>query len=145
MPDSVFSQCLSAVKTTIDGLSLSGSPTVTVRKHSVDDRQVFHGITLSPEPVRSGQGTNADDDNGYGILVTMALASAQGYTENLEKLNLWTQSIRNAFSGKRLSGVTEVYVCWCEADRNFDDRKYADDYDFSTFIIRCWSRELVRS
>lgn len=150
MASGLYRKCLEAVKTTIDGLSLthadSRAVTVTVRKRPYNQDKWERDITLSHSRMTTGIGTNQDEDVGYGIRVTIVGASSGGSSEDQDSFTYWEELIRNAFWGKRLSGVTEVWYCGYEPAQPLADAPYTkDSRDVSEFIIRCWTRELVRS
>lgn len=150
MASSLYRSILDAMKTVIDGLSLthadSRAVTVLVRKRPHDGEKWNRDITLSHSEATPGIGTNQDEDVGYGVRVTIVGASHGGSSEDQDRFMHWEQSIRNAFWGKRLSGVTEVWHCRYEPAKPLADGPYLkDNRDVSEFTIRCWTRELVRS
>lgn len=149
MSTSIYKQILDAVKSTISGLSLTRSDgaavPVVVRKRAFDGTKWSPGITVAKANIGRGVGTNREDDIGYGVRISIVGTSLQDHLEDLNSFTLWEQRIRNAFSGKRLSGVTEVFMCVYEPAEPLNDRSYArEDRDVSEFIIRCYTRELVR-
>ena len=150
MASSLYRSCADAMKTVIDALSLAHVDgrlvTVTVRKRPHNNGKWERDITLSHDAPRPGIGTNQDEDLGYGVRVTIVGASMSHSSEDQDRFMYWEQLIRNAFYGKRLSGVTEVWCCDYEPAKPLADGPYQkDDRDVSEFIIRCWTRELVRS
>lgn len=150
MADSLYRTILDTMKTVIDGLSLvhadNRAVTVTVRKRPFNENGWHRDITLSHERPQPGLGTNQDEDVGYGVRVTIVGSSLGHSSESQDLFMDWEQDIRNAFWGKKLSGVTEVwYMEYLPAQPLADGPYLKDDRDVSEFIIRVWTRELVRS
>ena len=144
MPDSVMMQCGNSVVTTIQALSLSTLDTATevmLRKVYADGAQVFRGVSVIPVPEREAPGTNVRDDYGYGFLIVCAKGSGHGSREDIDVVSLWRQQIKKAFNNKRLSGVTEVYICTFEPGEPFMKKEYLENRDISAMVIRCWARE----
>lgn len=144
------SDALTAIKTAIEGLSLTGLQTgeVAIRRQpfrvSGDKTLVPHrGITLHPEPERQDPGTNRSEDIGYGCGVTM-YAGADHASTTLGNVTEWRRLIRRAFINQRLSvtAPSNGHVCISTVEhgdfaKDFDHHKY----EIGTLLIRVWTRE----
>lgn len=143
MPDSVMKQCGDAIVTVIEGLDLTGieDTEVTLRKLYRDGDSIQRGVSVCPVPEREAPGTNVRDDYGYGFLIVMCQGTGHGMSDDIDKVTLWRQSIKRAFNNKRLTGVSECYICTFEAGDTFMPREYQGSRDVSSFVVRCWCRE----
>lgn len=146
MADPLFRQCLDAVQTVIQDLDLSGisDSDIRVQKLPWQRTQVEPGIFITPitEKLDPRAGTNARDDIGYGVQVVIVQKSNQSQTDNLTTELTWRQRIRRSFHNKRLSGVTEVNICYVEPGAVVLPSLFEEMYDVQSLIIRCMSREL---
>lgn len=143
MPDSLLKQCGDTVVSTIEGLDLTGieDAEITLRKTYRTPEYVFKGVSVVPVPEREAPGTNVRDDYGYGYLIVMCQGTGQGFSEDIDKVSLWRQQIKKAFNNKRLSGITENYICTFEPGEPFMAKEFLDNKDIGAMVIRCWCRE----
>lgn len=140
MADSLFKQVLDAVKTAIDGLSLSGTPTVTVQKQPWSPNSVAAGITVCPAVEQLGDGTNIRNDVGYGVLVAMCQPSNHDLTTGVETLLKWRQKILRAFHNTTALAAV-AYSSAVEPGPVFDWGAFLNQWDTSILIIRVKTRE----
>jgi len=111
MTDAVVYSCLSAVKTRIQALTLSGLDSSRVYAEAVPDEKgknlPFISISLEPEsfPLGDDDGGNAADRVDYKILVAIVAAKAEVETMFPQVLR-WREQIRQEFL--RQTGMTGV-------------------------------------
>lgn len=143
MTDAVDYQCYSAIVTTIQGLSLNGiqSSEVKLRKVMRDRSHIQRGITVVPQAAIEAPGVNERDDFGHGVLVVFVQGTANGYSDDIDRITTWRQSVRRAFHNKRLSGVTESIGCSVRHGEPFLPKELQGQNDVSALMIRCWTRE----
>ena len=143
MADAIFKQCLDAVKTQIEGLSLSGiaDNSIVVRKLPWDRNVVKPGVFNHPERETLQQATNASDYVGYGIMVVMIQVANQDLTSNLNRILTWRQQISRHFRFQRLTGVSEIFQCLVIPQEVFSPGSFAGQYDVSVLLVRCMSNE----
>jgi hypothetical protein len=141
--DSIFLQCVIAVRDTIRALGLAGIDAANIvwRKHPWNVGEITAGIFVTPPSETLAPVSNLRDDVGYGVQVTMVQASNQALTTNAGRLLLWREQIRKAFSEKRLTGVSSVYRCKVEPASVFWPEGFRLQYDVGALLIRCYSRE----
>jgi len=140
--DPVAIRCLDAVAAGIQGLGLSGSPTVVKQKFPWNAGAISPGIFLSLVPESVTPATNKADDIGYGVMVTMIRASNHNLTIADGKTALgWREAISAAFRSKPLAGVSEVYTVRCEPTSVFWAEGFKEQYDVSALVLRCVCRK----
>ena len=105
-------RALAAIKTRIDGLSLSGSPTVSIRwLPRAKPGDTFPMIHITPVGGESFPGVlTATDDIGLPVAVTIVDNQNQDPTANLNRNALWREKILSALRFQRLAGVAEGYI-----------------------------------
>lgn len=148
MTDSVYKQTIDEVVTTIQGLSLTGieSAEVVARKFPWDDTHPpIKGITVSWGDEKEAEGTTCRDDIGYPCYVTMVQGTGKGWSDDMDRITQWRESIRRAFHRHRLTTVsaTDVNHIICKVlhgDIELPD-KYKSNYDVGQLIVMCWFRE----
>jgi hypothetical protein len=113
---STQSDILTAVRTAINNLSLTGVDEVRVRVAPDDGKHVYPGITVSPRTELEFPGTNNLDDIGYGITVTMVSNDDADVTED-DLVGDWRQKIRKKFIHQKLAGITNCCTVLCDFDR----------------------------
>ncbi len=135
---STQSSILSAIKTLIDGLSLSGVDECQVRCSPSDGEHFFPGITVSPTTETEERGTNERDDIGYGIAITMVANDDADVTED-DLVGTWRQTIRQKLIHKKLAAVTGTcVVLWEPGKYDHDNKK---NLTISTMLLRVIVRE----
>ena len=132
MTDSTQKDVLDAMKTAIDGLSLTSMEECALRTHPTDGDQICPGITLSAVEERAFAGTNETEHWGIGVLVTMAINNDNDLDE-ADIIGLWRQNIRRKFAHKRLSGVTACCTCLVEPG---PIHKRENNMDIDSLIVR---------
>ena len=143
--DPIWGECLDAVQTVIQGLSMSGleSSDIVVRKLPWNREAITEGVFIHPVTERYGRGTNARDDVEYGVMVTMIKSSNQNLTGNMDAFLLWRQQISAAL--RRIDsqdfGVSEVYHHTVEPAAVYLPEAFAKNYDVGALLVRCFSRE----
>lgn len=145
---SVYGQCLEKVRQEIEGLNLYGldpSEKPVVRKHPGDNNKLRKGITISPGNPVEGRGTNASDDIGYPVSVTILKAGNGSLLDHIDRQMFWKEEIRKHFSRRRLTGLTikggSFLECVVRDGEAFDPKLFENATDASTLLILCWTRE----
>ena len=129
---------LDAVATVITTLSLTDCEAVEVRNAPTDGAQWYPGITVHPVRENELAGTNARDDIGYGIQVTMVVNSDNNLDED-DLFGTWRQTIRKAFIHQKLAAITGSCTCLVEPGPVYVDNE--KNYDIGTLVIRAIVRE----
>lgn len=142
MPDSIAKQCYDAIVTAIQGAGLTGieSTEVKLRKQYRDKESIYRGISVVPIPEREAPGTNSRDDIAHGALIVMCQGDGHGWTDDIDRVTQWRQSIRRLFNNKRLS-VTENFICTWDGNDQFVPAEFQNNRDVSVLVIRAWCRE----
>jgi hypothetical protein len=124
MPTSIHKQALDAIVSIIQGLTLldgNGTqlPTSQVysRKLPTDRGLVLPAVicSLVPIPETIAIATNAQDDIGYPVMVTVVAANNQDLTVEDWELT-WRQTIRDTFRNKRPADLVSALsqpLKWC--------------------------------
>lgn len=135
--------CYSAVVTAIQGLALTGveNSEVKLRKVMRDRSHIHKGVTVVPIKAIEAPGVNERDDFGHGVLVVFVQGTANGYSDDIDRVTTWRQAVRRAFHNKRLSGVTPSIVCWVSHGDPYLPKELQGQNDVSSLMIRCWTRE----
>jgi len=97
------------------------------------------GVLLTPVPELEKDATNASEDIGYGVQVTIAQASNRNLTSNADRLFYWRETIAALFRNKRLS-VSGCWKCSIEPKPVIDVAAFANLFDATAFTIRAWFR-----
>lgn len=152
---SVHYQCLLAAQARIQGLSLSGIASASIRVQKVPvasadlwgatKTYAFPGIILSPlgtERMNPMAGTNVRDDVGYPVVVSIFDADNQSVTANHNKYLLWRQKIARAFRNQRLPGVSEIIYATVETGPILDPAQWMQNRFHSAMTLRFTSREI---
>lgn len=144
--DAVMEQCLVAVQARIQGLSLDGiaSTSVKVQKVAEDRNVTLPAVLVAPlggETVGPNLGSNRRDDVGYPVFVGIVAAENWNQTANRARNLLWRQRIRRAFSEQRLPGVDVVFACHVETRDIVAPDWFAAMRLVSALVIRCMARE----
>lgn len=148
MTDSVYKQALDQVVTIIKAMDLTGiaDDEVKMRKVPWDDTHPpIKGITISWDDEVEGSGTNCRDDIGYPIFVTMVEGTGKGWSDDVNRIAQWRETIRHTFLNARLTNVsaTDVSPLTCKVRHGKPELpdKYKKNYDVSQLIIVAWFRE----
>lgn len=156
MADAIHKQLLDAIKTRIDALNLvydggSIKPECCVRNRPYDGDQYYLGITIHPDEQGQARGNNCDDDNAYGVRVTIINESTQEDIGYLNDHLDFVQKIRNEFSWKKITGLTgPVGDCaWAvivsKAKPLEDEPSNREDKEITRLMMTCMVREQVRT
>jgi len=151
--DSTDYQCLTATRSTIRLLGLSGlaNDSVVIRKLPLErivrgsEAIAMPAVLLTPRPeiINPYAGTNVKDDIGYGVLVSILAEDNQEPTlaANLEKYLSWRRSIISAFRNQRLAGVPSVYTCHVEPGEVISPPAWLANLYVSGLVLRFIARE----
>lgn len=134
---------LTAIKSVIDGLSLSGLTGGTVIQEVAqfeNGTQTLPFISISPYgPEKLGDETNATDGVYYGCLV--AIIGKTGAT-TLEQKLAWRQSIRRNMNSHSISGLGANYNLEVEPGNVVEPRAFFDNKTFvSGMVVRAFFQE----
>lgn len=135
---STQSDILTAVRTAVNSLNLTGVDEVRVRVSASDGQHVFPGITVSASTEHEYPGTNERDDVGYGIVITMVANDDADVTED-DLIGDWRQKIRKKLIHQKLSGITGCVTVLWESDKYDHDNK--KNLTISTMVMRVIVRE----
>lgn len=134
---------LMAVKTTIDGLSLTGltGGTVIQEVATYQDGQITPPfISVSPYgPEKLGDEFNDRDGAYYGVLVAII---AKPDVNSLETRLAWRQTIRRNLNNHSISGLGQNYNLEVEPGNVIEPRAWFDRNAFvSGMVIRAFFQE----
>lgn len=150
---SVHFDILTQVKNCIQALTLNGLDVANVKVVKIpwatrifgEERSLtYPGILISPlgvEAMNATAGTNASDDVGYPVLVSIFAADQQDFEANLEDYLKWRETIARAFRNQRLDGVSGVYTCIVEPGQVMQPEAFVRNTWQSTLTLRFFSRE----
>ena len=143
MADCTFKNCLDAIVTIIDGLSLDGMDEAKVRRMPHDGEHYWPGITVHPVTEKFDTGTNKTEHVGYGCQITMVLNCDNDDDFQINRVLSWREAIRKKFvEDPTLGSVTGVYRMTVEHGHVFQWDDLVDkNYDVSSLIIRVWVEE----
>jgi len=99
------------------------------------------GVYLVPVPELIKDATNASDDYGFGVQVTIAQDSNRNLTANADRLFWWRETGMGLFYNKRLSGIDGSYKCVVEPKPVIDPANFRDMVDATAFVVRVWVRK----
>lgn len=111
--EAMLYRALNSIKNRIDGLALSGSPTVSVRwlPRVRQGGETLPLIAVTPIGAESFPGVmTATDDIGLPIAVTIMDGQNQDPTLNLNRNALWRERILSALRFQRLADVPEGFI-----------------------------------
>jgi hypothetical protein len=99
MTDSIFMQCMEAIRDRIQDLDLPGlqDNRVTVRRLPHDGEVYFPGVSIHPVEEKYHQGTNMRESIGYGCAVTIVVNNNNNQDYLLDRLLYWREIIRRHF------------------------------------------------
>lgn len=144
---SIYMQCLEAVRDKIQALDLTGLPDnrVVVRRLPHDGEHYFPGISVHPGDENYDQGSNMREAIGYACAVTMVVNNNNDQDYLLDRLLYWRETIRRNFvEDSTLTGVTSgvVYTVKVEHNRVIDwTDLYDKNLDVSSLNIRVYVLE----
>jgi hypothetical protein len=144
--ESLYGDLLNAVKTTLISLALPdiGANVLLKKFDLLKDGETFPAAFVCPANEQwPNQGTNASDDTGYGILITLARKSNRILDlAQDDQLLAWRETVRKAFRSGRISGVSSAhYNTLVEPGPVFDPRAFGNMYDATVIYLRAWARE----
>ncbi|MFQ5495929.1 MAG: hypothetical protein ACE5EX_11175 [Phycisphaerae bacterium] len=101
------------------------------------------GLFMTPVPEIEGKSTNASDDVGYGVQITIVQASNRDLTANADRLYYWREEAMDKFRSKRLagSGDANIHLVEIETRPVIDPASFARQIDATAFVLRCWTRK----
>lgn len=139
---SLWMQCAQACRTVVRALALSGisNDSHYIRKQPWNRGVTHPAVFYFPATDTVLDATNASDDYGVGVAITLTQASNRSLTSNEDRLHLWRESVMQAFHNKRLSGVSQVYICKIEPRAIHLPAAFAQQYDATSFIVRAYAR-----
>lgn len=143
--NAIWYDCLTAVKSTINSLSLTGLAAKDIRVQKVpwQRSQVMPGMFVTPvtETSNPKDGTNYRDDIGYGCQVVCVRLGNREMTANFNTHLYWRERVRKAFLNQRLAGVSESLWCSVQPGAVVLPSAFEDNYDVWSLIIRAICRE----
>lgn len=99
------------------------------------------GVVLTPVPEIEKPATNASDDIGYGVQVTIAQPSNRNLTSDADRMFYWRETIMGLFRHKRVSGVSASYNTLIEPKPVIDPAAFSNLFDATAFVVRVWTRK----
>lgn len=143
----IWEQCLDALKTGIQGLSLSGLPSVNVSKVwwpelSANLSNAMPGVQIAP--VGSEEYVNqvtTQDDLDYPCVVVIVDKANKQSQANLSRVLLWRQSISRAFRYRPNALIQGCYTCDIAPDLVLNPDAYRDNLIISVILFKFRVRE----
>jgi hypothetical protein len=144
--ESLYGDLLNAVKTTLLALALPDiGANVLLKKFTwLRDGVTYPAAFVCPYNEQwPNLGTNASDDTGYGIAITLVRASNRdNVLASDDQLLSWRETVRKAFRSQRISGVsTAHYNTLVEPGPVFDPASFGNQFDATVIYLRAWARE----
>ena len=151
--EAVFYQCLTAVRSRIRALALSGIADASIVAKKLPLPRAFRdtggialpAIIITPhrDRIDTAAGTNARDEITYHVLVTIFAADNQEATlaASLDTYLKWRQRIHTAFRNQRLTGVSSIVNCRVESYDVLHGPSWMDNLFVSGLILQFISRE----
>ena len=134
---------LTAIKTIVDGLALTGITGSVIQEvaNYEDGANALPFISISPYgPERLGDELNDRDGCYYGVLV--AIIAKQGVT-SLEQRLAWRQSMRRRLNNTAIPALSQNYNMTVEPGNVVEPKAYFDRKAFvSGFVVRAFFQEL---
>ena len=104
------------------------------------------GLFMAPVPELEDKdkGTNASDDVGYGVQITIVQASNRDLEANADRLYYWREEAMDTFRSKRLAGTGDanIHLVDIETRPVIDPASFARQIDATAFVLRCWTRKM---
>jgi hypothetical protein len=142
---SILQRVLSAAKTRIDALALSGLTAVDVRwLPRAKPGDTWPLIAVCPVHAETFPGVMTQtDDIGVPFLVCIMDAQNQNPTANLNRNSLWREKILSALRYQRLAGVPEAYIVQPEPAEIINPGLFdGQNLFFSALLFRATTRTL---
>lgn len=144
--ESLYGDLLAAVKTTLLALALPDIGANVLLKKFVwfRDGVTYPAAFVAPYNEQwPNQGTNASDDTGYGIAITLVRTSNR--VNDLaadDQMLSWRETVRKAFRSQRIGGVSaDHYTTLVEPGPVFDPASFGNQFDATIIYLRAWARE----
>lgn len=150
---SVYYSILAAVQTQIQALNLTGIANNVILKKlpTTEDFNigatytwpaclVTPGVGMRELMARDGS-TNLSNDLGYPVSVALLDNDNRSPSANFNRDLLWRQKIIRQFEHKRLSGVSDVYLCRVEPDVILQPAAWMQNVWASLLTLRFFTRE----
>ena len=134
---------LTAIKTIVDGLSLSGltGGTVIQEVATYQDTQItLPFVSISPYgPEKLGDEFNDRDGAYYGVLVAII---AKPSVTSLETRLGWRQAMRRHLNNTAVAGLGQNYNMTVEPGAVVEPKAWFDrNFFVSGFVVRCFFQE----
>lgn len=142
----VHLDCLNHIRDTLLGLTsvleeLRVAPSeVKIRRWPWSDQKIWPGITIYPDREEFGVGTCSTDDIGYGCAVSYVRSSGKDLESNLNRPIIFRSEVRSRFHNQPIP-VACVFTCKVEYGGFLMPKRFAESYDVSSLLIRCWNEE----
>ena len=108
--------------------------------YKTDSGPDLPGVLITPVPEIERDGTNASDDVGFGVQVTIAQNSNRDLEGYADRLYWWRETIAGLFRNKRFPAVAGSYKCVIEPKPVIDPAAFGDLFDATAFVVRVWVR-----
>lgn len=107
----------------------------------IENDSMLPGVILTPVPELEKNATNASDDIGYGVQVTVAQSSNRDLSTNRDRIYWLREKIAGLYRNRRLavSGVG-TYICSIEPKPVIDVAAFVNLFDATAFVVRVWVR-----
>lgn len=143
---SLYGDLLAAVQTTLISLGLAGIGANVLLKKFVwfRDGVTYPAAFVCPYNEQwPNQGTNASDDTGYGIAITLVRKSNRDNDlADGDQLLSWRETVRKAFRSQRIGGVSTAHFnTLVEPGPVFDPFSFGNQFDATIIYLRAWARE----
>jgi hypothetical protein len=138
---SIQKQLLDALASRIKAVELGGMPDaqIYVRKTPTTPGITFPAVFLIPVQEQLRVATNASDDHGYGVQLTLARAGNRDQTANDDWLYERRQILVDEFNNRRLQSMPGVHTT-VELGPVLDLGSLDGMYDSTSLVVRCWLR-----
>lgn len=113
------------------------------RKFPFESGVVYPAVFVYPRPEKLNDATNASDDWGFGVGVTIAQTTNRDLAADADRLYYWRERTMQLFNGKRLAGLTR---CWCKVEPGdvIDPNAFRANRDATAYVVRVWDRITTR-
>jgi hypothetical protein len=143
---SLFGDLLASVQTTLISLALPdiGSNVLLKKFTWLRDGTTYPAAFVCPYTEQwPNQGTNASDDTGYGIAITLVRTSNRDNAlASDDQLLDWRETVRKAFRSQRVISVSTAHFnTLVEPGPVFDPASFGNQFDATIIYLRAWARE----
>lgn len=149
---SIHYDCMEAIQTAIQALSLTGIENTSIVVAKVPFEQAvkrsganYPAILITPGPERCDRnaGVTRHNDVEYTVFVSIVAEDNQetNNTEELEGYMGWHGSIADRFRNTTLTGVSTVIRTWTEPSNGPDKNAYLKNLWVTQLKVKCLSRE----